>query len=153
MIRLGAGGAVENFVMNEKCAAGTGRFLEVMARVLGCELSELSGLADRYSKEVHISSVCTVFAESEVISRLAAGEAICDVAKGAHVSIASRVAGMCSRVGAAAPIVMTGGVALNSNMVKTMGEVLGIPVTAAPHPQAAGAIGAAVLAWERAHKT
>jgi predicted CoA-substrate-specific enzyme activase len=152
VIRLSAQGSVENFVMNEKCAAGTGRFLEVMARVLGCELDELSGLADRSTKSVSISSVCTVFAESEVISRLAAGEKIEDVAKGAHVAIANRVSGMYNRVGGKSKVVMTGGVALNQNMVNTMAEVLSVPVVATSHPQAAGAIGAAMFAHKHYHK-
>lgn len=152
VIRLNQKGEVENFVMNEKCAAGTGRFLEVMARVLGCELKDLSGLAQHSTKEVPISSVCTVFAESEVISRLAAGEKIEDVAKGAHTAIGKRVSGMCNRVGIKEKIVMTGGVALNADMVKTMGEALGKPVTAAPYPQIAGAIGAAAFAYERYYR-
>ena len=103
--------------MNEKCAAGTGRFLEVMARVLGCELGELSDLADHADKEISINNVCTVFAESEVISRLSGGETSANVARGAHVAIAKRVMGMCNRVGYEPKIVMTGGVALNANMV------------------------------------
>ncbi|MBN7773574.1 acyl-CoA dehydratase activase [Clostridium aminobutyricum] len=152
VIRLNQHGDVENFVMNEKCAAGTGRFLEVMSRVLGCELKDLSDLAAKSTKEVPISSVCTVFAESEAISRLASGEKLEDVAKGAHVAIAKRVAGMCNRVGAKSKIAMTGGVALNENMVATMGSVLGMEVIAAPHPQAVGAIGAAVIAYERGQK-
>jgi predicted CoA-substrate-specific enzyme activase len=136
--------------MNEKCAAGTGRFLEVMARVLGCELGNLSDLADRATKEVSISSICTVFAESEVISVLAAGETIENVARGAHLSVAKRVAGMCGRVGAKEKVVMSGGVALNANMVNAMGAALGMPVTAAPHAQTVGAIGAAALAYDLA---
>ena len=99
VIKLDANGKVENFVMNEKCAAGTGRFLEVMARVLGCELGELSDLADHADKEISINNVCTVFAESEVISRLSGGETSANVARGAHVAIAKRVMGMCNRVG------------------------------------------------------
>jgi predicted CoA-substrate-specific enzyme activase len=121
-----------------------------MARVLGCELGQLSDLADRASKEVSISSICTVFAESEVISNLAAGESIENVARGAHLSVAKRVAGMCGRVGVKEKVVMSGGVALNANMVNAMEEVLGVPVTAAPHAQIVGAIGAAVLAYELA---
>ncbi|MDR2157544.1 MAG: acyl-CoA dehydratase activase, partial [Clostridiales Family XIII bacterium] len=143
-------GKMENFTMNEKCASGTGRFLEVMARVLGCELGRLSNLADRATKEVSISSICTVFAESEVISNLAAGESIENVARGAHLSVAKRVAGMCGRVGVREKVVMSGGVALNANMVNAMEEVLGVPVVAAPHAQIVGAIGAAVLARELA---
>lgn len=108
VIKLDANGKVENFVMNEKCAAGTGRFLEVMARVLGCELGELSDLADHADKEISINNVCTVFAESEVISRLSGGETSANVARGAHVAIAKRVMGMCNRVGYEPKIVMTG---------------------------------------------
>lgn len=152
VIKLNPRGQVENFVMNEKCAAGTGRFLEVMARVLGCRLDELSDLADQSTKEVAISSVCTVFAESEVISRLAAGEKIADVARGAHVSIARRVAGLCSRVGCEPEVVMTGGVALNANVVDALSQELGCPVKVVPHCQAAGAIGAAIFAWEAGTK-
>jgi predicted CoA-substrate-specific enzyme activase len=151
VIRLKDNGDVENFLMNEKCAAGTGRFLEVVARVLDCGLDELSDLADRSRDPVSISSVCTVFAESELISRLASNAKREDAAKGAHLSICKRVAGMAGRVGVAEKAVMTGGVALNGNIVKTMSEVLEIPVTACPHPQTAGAIGAACYAFER-HK-
>lgn len=143
-------GKMENFTMNEKCASGTGRFLEVMARVLGCELGQLSKLADLATKEVSISSICTVFAESEVISNLAAGESIENVARGAHMSVAKRVAGMCGRVGVKEKVVMSGGVAMNANMVNAMEEALGVPVAAAPHAQIVGAIGAAVLAYELA---
>ena len=151
-IRLSPQGAVENFVMNEKCAAGTGRFLEVMARVLSTPLDKLSELADKSTKEVPISSVCTVFAESEVISRLAAGEELCDIARGANMAIAKRVAGMAKRVGIGSNVVMTGGVALNANMVEAMGEALECKVTQAPDCQAAGAIGAACFAYEKGRK-
>ena len=149
VIKIDKDGKVKNFVMNEKCAAGTGRFLEVMARVLGCKIDELSSLADRSTVDIPVSSVCTVFAESEVISRLASGAKIEDVAKGAHVAIVKRITGMCNRVGYEPIIAMTGGVALNKNIVKLMGEELGQLVVAAPYPQAVGAIGAAVFAYEK----
>lgn len=149
VIETAADGKVRNFVMNEKCAAGTGRFLEVMARVLGCGIDELSDLADRSTVEIPISSVCTVFAESEVISRLASGARREDVAKGAHTAIVKRVAGMCNRSGYQPIIAMTGGAALNDNIVSLMGKELGQTVIAAPYPQAVGAIGAAVFAHER----
>ncbi|MDR2088631.1 MAG: acyl-CoA dehydratase activase [Clostridiales Family XIII bacterium] len=152
VIKIGKDGKVKNFVMNEKCAAGTGRFLEVMARVLGCRIEELSDLAERSVHDIPISSVCTVFAESEVISRLASGAAREDVAKGAHNAIAKRIMGMCSRVGYEPLLAMTGGVALNRNMVKLMGIELGQPVIAAPYPQAVGAIGAAVFAYEKSER-
>ena len=152
VIKLNKNGQVENFVMNEKCAAGTGRFVEVMARVLGCKLDELSDLADQSKENVAISSVCTVFAESEVISRLAAGVALADVARGAHVAIAKRVAGLCNRVGYEPKIVMTGGVALNRNLVDALSKELHAPVEVVPHCQAAGAIGAAMFAYEAGMK-
>ena len=152
VIKLDANGQMVNFGMNEKCAAGTGRFLEVMARVLGCTLSDLSDLAKQSDKEVSISSVCTVFAESEVISQLAGGEKIANVARGAHVAIAKRVAGMCNRVGVEPKVVMTGGVALNADMVDCMAKELGVPVQAAPDCQAAGAIGAALAAYDAANR-
>ena len=152
VITLNESGQVANFVMNEKCAAGTGRFMEVMARVLGCSLEKLSSLADQSTTEVSISSVCTVFAESEVISRLAAGEKIEDVARGANVAVAKRVAGMCSRVGYSPKVVMTGGVALNSNLVEALSKELDCPIEVAPNCQAAGAIGAASFAYKLYNK-
>lgn len=152
VIKLNAAGQVENFVMNEKCAAGTGRFMEVMARVLGCTLDDLSPLADQSTKALSINNVCTVFAESEVISRLAAGDRVEDVARGAHVAIAKRVAGMCNRVGYSPKVVMTGGVALNANLVNALSIELDTPIEVVPHCQGAGAIGAAVFAYEIYHK-
>lgn len=154
-IKLSADGQVENFVMNEKCAAGTGRFLEVMSRVLNTSLSDLGALADQSTKEIPISSVCTVFAESEVISSLAGGAAHADVARGANMAIAKRVAGMAKRAGIGKNVVMTGGVALNPNMVQAMSVALEQPVRAVPDCQAAGAIGAALFAcdiYQKKHK-
>ncbi|MCI8608585.1 MAG: 2-hydroxyglutaryl-CoA dehydratase [Firmicutes bacterium] len=148
VIKLNENGQVENFVMNEKCAAGTGRFMEVMARVLGCSLDDLSPMADKSTKALSINNVCTVFAESEVISRLAAGDKVEDVARGAHVAIAKRVAGMCNRVGYSPKVVMTGGVALNANLVDALAIELDTPIEVVPHCQGAGAIGAAVFAYE-----
>ena len=152
VIKLNETGQVEHFVMNEKCAAGTGRFLEVMARVFGCKLEELSRLASKSEKEISISSICTVFAESEVISHLAAGEAIADVAHGVSVSIAKRVAGLCNRIGYEPKIVMTGGVALNKNVVDALAKELDSCIEVVQHCQAAGAIGAALLAYENGIK-
>lgn len=150
VIKLDSSGRVMNFVMNEKCAAGTGRFLEVMGRVLGCQLSELSGLAEKATKDIAINNVCTVFAESEVISRLASGETMENVARGAHIAIAKRVMGMCNRVGYEDKVVMTGGVALNKDMVSCLSKEMGLPIEVTSHCQAAGAIGAALFAHEKA---
>ena len=107
VIRLGQDGSVENFVMNDKCAAGTGRFLEVMARVLDCPIASLSQLAQQGEEAVPISNLCTVFAESEVISHLSAGVSQANVAAGAIASIATRITGMAGRVGVEPQVVMT----------------------------------------------
>ena len=111
-------------------------------------MDDLSELADQATKEISINNTCTVFAESEVISRLAAGEKAADVARGAHVAIAKRVMGMCNRVGYEPKVVMTGGVALNANMVDALSKEMGCAIEVVPHCQAAGAIGAAVFAYE-----
>ena len=148
VIRLDAGGSVENFAMNDKCAAGTGRFLEVMARVLDCSLSGLADLAARGTDPVPISNMCTVFAESEVISHLAADAKVEDVAAGAILSIATRVAGMAKRLGVVPAVTMTGGGALNSCLVAALSRELGEPICLPPNPQVMGALGAALFARE-----
>ncbi|HKK96144.1 MAG TPA: acyl-CoA dehydratase activase [Anaerovoracaceae bacterium] len=148
VIKLNENMQVDNFVMNEKCAAGTGRFLEVMARVLGCSLDDLSEMAKKATTQISISSVCTVFAESEVISRLSGGESRENVARGAHIAIAKRVMGMCNRVGYAPKVVMTGGVALNEDMVDVLSNELGLDIEVLPNCQAIGAIGAATFAHD-----
>lgn len=149
VIRMDENGKIRNFTMNEKCAAGTGRFLEVMSRVLACPIDGLSDLASQSTEAISISSMCTVFAESEVISQLSKGAKRADVARGAHVSVAKRIAGMCNRVGVEPKIVMTGGVALNKDMVEVMGKELNQAIESAPHPQIAGAIGAADFAYTK----
>ena len=148
VISLNGEGKVDNFVMNEKCAAGTGRFLEVMARLLDCNLKELSELADKGKEGVAISSICTVFAESEMISQLAAGNTRADVALGAHRAIAKRICGMANRVDVKPSVVMTGGAALDTNLVKLISQELGTVITMPKDPQAVGALGAAIFAKE-----
>ena len=101
VIALSPSGKMVNFVMNDKCAAGTGRFLDVMARVLEVRVEDLGDLGDKSTKEIGISSTCTVFAESEVISQLAVGTDKCDIIAGIHRSVAGRVSGLCNRVGGA----------------------------------------------------
>lgn len=152
VISLDANGQVNNFVMNEKCAAGTGRFLEVMARVLGCAIDELADLAEASRQRISISNICTVFAESEVISQLASGAALADVARGAHVAIAKRVAGMAGRVGVKPLVIMTGGVALNKGLVTALSEELNQHILVPEHPQSMGALGAALFALEHFQK-
>ncbi|MBR0598071.1 acyl-CoA dehydratase activase [Sinanaerobacter chloroacetimidivorans] len=148
VIRVSVNGTVENFVMNEKCAAGTGRFLEVMARVLDCKIQDLARLAAKGKPGVVISNTCTVFAESEVISQLASGKSVEDVALGAHTSIAQRIAGLCNRIGIADAVVMTGGVALNYNVVTAIEKEIKHSIIRLEDPQAMGALGAAIFALE-----
>lgn len=150
VIRVDERGSVLNFVMNEKCAAGTGRFLEVMARVLECEVSGLQVLSAQAVQPVPISSTCTVFAESEVISQLAAGHSRQDVAAGIHQSVARRVASLGKRVGLVPVVVMTGGVAQNAGVVQAMAQELKMEIKTSPFPQLTGAIGAAILAYTQA---
>ncbi len=152
VIRVGARGAVENFVMNEKCAAGTGRFLEVMSRVLDCPLDQLSDLAAAGTESVPISSICTVFAESEVISQLSEGKRREDVALGALHSIAQRVAGMTGRVGLKPTVVMTGGGALNDTLAAVLSQEIGMEIQRPADPQGMGALGAALFAREQKDK-
>ena len=148
VIKLDDNGRVENFVMNEKCAAGTGRFLEVMARILDCGIENLAALSEQATEEIIISNTCTVFAESEVISQLAAGARRENVAKGAHKAVAKRVAGLGSRMGIRPQVVMTGGVALNRGVVKALEQEIGETITVAHDPQMIGAVGAALYATE-----
>ena len=151
-LKLAPAGTLLGFVMNDKCAAGTGRFLDVMAKVMEVETWELAELSAGSTIEVPISNICTVFAESEVISQLSAGKTRADIAAGIHLSVANRVAGLARRVGIEADVIMTGGVAQNLGVVKAMSESLQIPVTSAPMPQLTGALGAALFAYDEASK-
>jgi predicted CoA-substrate-specific enzyme activase len=145
-------GAMTNFQMNDKCAAGTGRFLDVMARILEVDVNELGTLGAQSTKYVGISSTCTVFAESEVISQLARDTNKCDIINGIHLSVAGRVAGLAHRVGVQDQVVMTGGVAQNSGIVKALEDQLGHKVHTSPMTQYVGALGAALFAYKRCNK-
>lgn len=151
-ISIDTDGTVKNFAMNDKCAAGTGRFLDVMARVLEVKVEELGDLGDKSTKEVGISSTCTVFAESEVISQLAMGTNKCDIIHGIHKSVAGRVSGLCHRIGVRDDVVMTGGVAQNHGIVKALQEQLGHEIHTTPLTQYNGALGAALFAYQKALK-
>lgn len=145
-------GVMTNFVMNDKCAAGTGRFLDVMARVLEVKVEDLGNLGAQSTKNVAISSTCTVFAESEVISQLSQDTDKRDIINGIHHSVASRVAGLAHRVGVREQVVMTGGVAQNSGVVKALEEELGHTIHTSPLTQYNGALGAALFAYQRYQK-
>jgi predicted CoA-substrate-specific enzyme activase len=132
--------------MNDKCAAGTGRFLEVMARALEVNLDEFGAMSLKSEQPAKISSLCTVFAESEVISLIARGEQRPEIIAGIHESIAARVSAMLARVGVVEPVMMTGGVARNEGVVHALEKKLGLKIEVSPYAQVNGAIGAAVLA-------
>ncbi len=144
VIRIGPAGEVVDFAMNDKCAAGTGRFLEV---ILGRLQVPFEGLAERVAaapRAVPVSSTCTVFAESEVISLVASDEPLDGIVKGLHVALASRVAALARGATGADEILMSGGVALNGAMVAALRAALGRPVAVLPDPQLVGALGAAL---------
>ena len=147
-IKLNAKGKMDNFVMNDKCAAGTGRFLDVMAKVLETEISNLEKLDAAAEDPVSISNTCTVFAESEVISHLSANVSKEDIVAGIHNSVAKRVASLAKRIGIQDEVVMVGGVARNGGVVRAMGEALGKKVVVPQQAQLTGAIGAALTALE-----
>ena len=144
-IWLDARGAVRDFAMNDRCAAGTGRFLEVLADRLGVRVEELGGQAARSTNPTPISSTCVVFAETEIVGLLAANIATHDIAAGVLKAIASRMASMLGRR-AVAPVVLTGGVARVTGMAARLTEAIGCPVRLSPDPEYTGALGAALLA-------
>ncbi|NTW06136.1 MAG: 2-hydroxyglutaryl-CoA dehydratase [Peptococcaceae bacterium] len=139
-------GKVLDFIMNDKCAAGTGRFLDVMAQALEVDLDEFGLLSLKSAKPVEISNMCTVFAESEVISNIAAGTAREDIIAGIHDAMASRIASMASRVQLMPKIVLTGGVSRNIGLVRALENNLKKPLEVSVQAQLAGAIGAALMA-------
>jgi len=143
-----AGGKVVDFVMNDKCAAGTGRFLEVIADALGLKLEEMGELSLQSKEKVRISNTCTIFAEQEVVSKIADGVPIEDILAGLHEAIASRVFHMAEKMKIEKDVAMTGGVAKNVGMVKALEDLLGFPVLIAREPLLTGAIGAAILGKE-----
>jgi predicted CoA-substrate-specific enzyme activase len=141
-------GKLVDFVMNDKCAAGTGRFLEVIAATLGIRLGDLGELALKSTNKVSISNVCTIFAQQEIVSRLSEGEKAEDIIAGLHDALASRVAALAQRLKVEPDVVLTGGVAKNIGMVKAMRENLGCEILVPPDPLITGAMGAAILAKE-----
>jgi len=138
-------GAVRKFEMNDRCAAGTGKFLEIMARTLGFELGEFGSEALKADNYLHINSMCTVFAESEVTSLVARGEDRRAIALGLHQSVVRRAVGMIKRVSSEGPIVFAGGVARNLCICRLLEEALKQEVHVPENPQMAGALGAALL--------
>ena len=127
-------GLVENFAMNDRCASGTGRFFEVLARAIECDVDEVAGLALQGSKDLEVSSMCATFAETEIVSLLAEGRERDDISASVHRAVAARTLGLVAQVGKHRPIVMTGGVAKNAAMVRFMSEALDAPVEVPSQP-------------------
>ncbi|MCC6682387.1 MAG: 2-hydroxyglutaryl-CoA dehydratase [Phycisphaeraceae bacterium] len=152
VIHLDAQGRVEDFTMNDRCAAGTGCFLELVARRLGVNLNELGELAEGSKQPATISSMCAVFAETEIIGLLAGGQAPCDIAAGVQLAIARRIASMAGRR-LTCPVVFTGGVARTRGMRRVLSEAIDHPLALSPEPQLTGALGAALLAADHARST
>jgi len=148
VIRIGENGRPTDFELNDKCSAGTGRFLEVMARILEVSIDELGPLALQSNSPCTISSTCTVFAESEVVGRIGAGESPKDIAAGVHAAMASKISTLSKRVGVATPICITGGVALNPAFRYYLSRQVGAELWMPDNPQLTGALGAALLSLE-----
>lgn len=148
VIRLDENGNVTNFAMNDKCAAGTGRFLELMARTLELSLDDMSRLGLEWKEDVTISSMCTVFAESEVVSLIAENRTPADIIHGLNRSVATKTCALCRRVGGEESYMMTGGVSKNRGVVTEIEKILGVKLHISDKAQLNGALGAALFALE-----
>lgn len=148
-IRLNENGEVQDFVMNDKCAAGTGRFLEMIARTLEVDIDQLGAIALESKETIEITSMCSVFAESEVISLIANNKEKADIARGVCSAIANKAFSLLRRVKMEPDYMMTGGVAKNPGVVKAVEEKIGAPLYICPEPEIVGAAGAALYALEK----
>ena len=151
-LRISPEGKLISFQMNDKCAAGTGRFLEVMSRVLEIGLDDMASAHFKADAPAAVSSTCTVFAESEVISLLSQGVDLNNIVAGVHKSIASKACSLAYRIGLEEKVVMCGGVAQDLGVVDAIEQELKCKVTVAPNPQITGALGAALLAYQSCAK-
>jgi len=151
-IKVGEDGEVKDFVMNDKCAAGTGRFLANSAEALGLGLDEIGGISLKAKNPVRLTTVCTVFVESDIMSYLAQGKKIEDILGGVHSAIAARTISLVRRVGIEEEVTFTGGVSRNPGMVKALEEKLGTKLNVSPDSHFVGALGASLFALERASK-
>ncbi len=150
VIALNAGGAIEDFSMNDKCAAGTGRFLEMLAGKLGLSYEAFAAAAGTSTTSLQLNATCAVFAESEVVGLLARDVSLADIAAAAHAAIASRIAAQVRRVGARPPAFFAGGGACNEALVRAVARALDQPVAVLPRPQFVVALGAAIGAAGKA---
>jgi predicted CoA-substrate-specific enzyme activase len=143
-----ANGRLISFVMNDKCAAGTGRFLEVTATALGIKLEDMGNISLKATKKLQISNLCTIFAQQEVVALLSRGEKLENIVAGLHDALASRIAALARRLGVEPDLVLTGGVAKNTGMVRAMKASLSCEFLVPEEPLLTGALGAAILAKE-----
>ena len=150
VMSISENGKLDNFLMNDKCAAGTGRFLEVMAKVLELDISELKDYDAKAEGTIRVSSTCTVFAESEVISQLATDADIPSLVRGINASVAVKTAALVKRLGMKEPVYMTGGVARNTGVVRALERELGVKITVSDIQQLNGAFGAAIYGYGKA---
>jgi len=151
VIRMARGGRVEDFLMNDRCAAGTGRFLEMAARTLEVPLADGGTYGLQAAKSVEISSMCAVFAESEIVGLLAQGHPKPEILLGVFDAVARRMTAQVNKIGVREPVVFTGGAALNQGLVRMLEKELGLLLHIPPNPQITAALGAALLAVERYH--
>ncbi len=151
-IRLGPNGEIIDFSMNDKCSAGTGRFLDVCADALGHSVADLGPMSEKSKRPTKITSTCTVFAETEVSNQLARGRKPEDIVNGLHHSIAERSISLMRRVGIEDEITFTGGVSRNTGLVRALQEKLGRKINVSPLSQWFGAIGGAIFALEELEK-
>ena len=151
-IKVGEGGEVKDFVMNDKCAAGTGRFLGNAADVLSLSLDEIGTLSLKAKYPVRLTTVCTVFVESDIMSYLAQGKKVEDILGGVHSAIAARTISLVRRVGIEEEVTFTGGVSLNIGMVRALEDKLGMKLNVSPESHFTGALGASLFALERVSK-
>ncbi|UCD71748.1 MAG: 2-hydroxyglutaryl-CoA dehydratase [Syntrophobacterales bacterium] len=149
VINIDEEGRVIGFDMNDKCAAGTGRFLEVMAMALNVDLQEMGKRSLHFKEDIEISSLCTVFAESEVVSLVSEGREVEDILHALSKAVADRTVSLLERVGSAGKVAMTGGVAKNMGVVRAIEERLGQSMMVYHEPQIVGALGAALIASEK----
>jgi predicted CoA-substrate-specific enzyme activase len=148
VIQLSESGEVQKFEMNDRCAAGTGKFLEIMSNTLEVGIAEIGDLALGATKELRINSLCTVFAESEVVSLIAKGEDASAIALALHQAIATRIITMVRRIGVKEKVVFAGGASLNKCLSKLLSQQLETRLVIPDSPQIVGALGAAILAKE-----
>lgn len=145
-IRIDEKGNVERYVYNDKCASGTGRFLEIIADSLDIKLDDMGAMSERSKEKLTLSNQCVIFAETEIISLINEGKEIADIINALHQAVANRAASLAKSILVAPDAVMTGGVAKNTGMFSALEKALGVKLHKVDNPQINGALGAALIA-------